>query len=227
MALGPCIEPCTRSNACLWSFCLCWKWGLALRVLFELQLSPNYTRKQLIYLADFKNHLKPLTLTPTFAEAASLLFWLIILARCSLAFLMLFVFIWETGIEQIFSLGLSLPTDTGRGLSEQGEASRDTLSESSSLRGPSCIKIKLNIGRKLLWMKFLPFLMPILSSKSDLMDLNMESSESPSIPSQFSALWMLIKSRTSCSSVLPPISPPRPFSGPNTSWLYRGSFTTG
>ena len=38
-------------------------------------------------------------------------------------------------IEQIFSFGLSLPTDTGRGLSEQGEASRETDSESSSLNG--------------------------------------------------------------------------------------------
>ena len=36
---------------------------------------------------------------------------------------------------QIFSFGLSLPTDTGRGLSEHGEASRDTDSESSSLNG--------------------------------------------------------------------------------------------
>lgn len=36
---------------------------------------------------------------------------------------------------QIFSLGLSLPTETGRGLSEHGEASRDTDSESSSLNG--------------------------------------------------------------------------------------------
>lgn len=37
----------------------------------------------------------------------------------------------------MFSFGLSLPSDTGRGLSEQGDASRDTLSESSSLRiGP-------------------------------------------------------------------------------------------
>lgn len=36
---------------------------------------------------------------------------------------------------QIFSLGLSLPTDTGRGLSEHGDASRDTVSESSSLKG--------------------------------------------------------------------------------------------
>lgn len=37
----------------------------------------------------------------------------------------------------MFSLGLSLPSDTGRGLSEQGDASRDTLSESSSLKiGP-------------------------------------------------------------------------------------------
>lgn len=38
-------------------------------------------------------------------------------------------------IVQIFSLGLSLPTDTGRGLSEHGDASRDTDSESSSLNG--------------------------------------------------------------------------------------------
>lgn len=35
----------------------------------------------------------------------------------------------------MFSLGLSLPIDTGRGLSEHGEASRDTDSESSSLSG--------------------------------------------------------------------------------------------
>lgn len=40
-----------------------------------------------------------------------------------------------TSIEaHIFSWGLSLPSDTGRGLSEQGDASRDTLSESSSDR---------------------------------------------------------------------------------------------
>lgn len=38
-------------------------------------------------------------------------------------------------IVQIFSFGLSLPTETGRGLSEQGDASRDTDSESSSLNG--------------------------------------------------------------------------------------------
>lgn len=37
----------------------------------------------------------------------------------------------------MFSFGLSLPNDTGLGLSEQGDASRDTLSESSSLKiGP-------------------------------------------------------------------------------------------
>lgn len=52
------------------------------------------------------------------------------------------------------------------------------------------------------------------------------SSESPSMPSQFSALWMLIRSWMSCSSVLP-MTPPRPFSGPNTTWLYSGSFFTG
>lgn len=33
----------------------------------------------------------------------------------------------------LLSTGLSLPSETGRGLSEHGDASRDTLSESSSL----------------------------------------------------------------------------------------------
>lgn len=33
----------------------------------------------------------------------------------------------------ILSTGLSLPNETGRGLSEHGDASRETLSESSSL----------------------------------------------------------------------------------------------
>ena len=56
--------------------------------------------------------------------------------------------------------------------------------------------------------------------------LNIERSLSPSIPSQFSALWMEIRSAISFSSVFP-ILPPRPFSGPNTKWLYRGSFITG
>lgn len=48
--------------------------------------------------------------------------------------LLLLPFTWFE-IVQIFSLGLSLPTETGRGLSEHGEASRDTDSESSSLNG--------------------------------------------------------------------------------------------
>lgn len=65
------------------------------------------------------------------------------------------------------------------------------------------------------------------SSESPFIGLNNDSSESPSMPSQFSALWIFIRSLTSCSSVLPPISPPRPLMGPNTSWLYNGSFTTG
>lgn len=56
-----------------------------------------------------------------------------------------------------------------------------------------------------------------VSSKSPFLGLNMESSVSPSIPSQFSALWMCIRSLTSCSSDLPPISPPLPLLGPNTS----------
>ena len=75
---------------------------------------------------------------------------------------------------------------------------------------------------------FLPFpdseLSP--SSISPLRGLNMLSSESPSIPSQFSALWIFIRSRMSSSSVLP-MFPPLPFSGPKTVWLYSGSFTTG
>lgn len=48
--------------------------------------------------------------------------------------LLLLLFMWFE-IVQMFSFGLSLPTETGRGLSEQGEASRDTDSESSSLNG--------------------------------------------------------------------------------------------
>lgn len=44
----------------------------------------------------------------------------------------LIVFGIKTGV-QTFSFGLSLPMDTGRGLSEHGDASRDTVSESSSL----------------------------------------------------------------------------------------------
>lgn len=48
--------------------------------------------------------------------------------------LLLLLFMWFE-IVQIFSFGLSLPTDTGRGLSEHGDASRDTDSESSSLNG--------------------------------------------------------------------------------------------
>ena len=81
---------------------------------------------------------------------------------------------------------------------------------------------------------------------------NIDSSTSPSIPSQFSALWMEIKSCVwskcskkpghvvnhesnfrnveltwiSWSSVLPTI-PPLPLVGPNTTWLYKGSFITG
>lgn len=37
-----------------------------------------------------------------------------------------------TAVEML-SIGLSLPNETGRGLSEHGDASRETLSESSSL----------------------------------------------------------------------------------------------
>lgn len=48
--------------------------------------------------------------------------------------LLLLLFMWFE-IVQIFSLGLSLPTETGRGLSEHGDASRETDSESSSLIG--------------------------------------------------------------------------------------------
>lgn len=61
--------------------------------------------------------------------------------------LLLLLLIW-LGIVQIFSLGLSLPTETGRGLSEHGEASRDTDSESSSLNGFPVVtinRITLNI----------------------------------------------------------------------------------
>lgn len=36
-------------------------------------------------------------------------------------------------VWMLLSTGLSLPNETGRGLSEHGDASRDTLSESSSL----------------------------------------------------------------------------------------------
>lgn len=68
--------------------------------------------------------------------------------------------------------------------------------------------------------------LPLSSSRSLLSGLNMDRSESPSIPSQFSALWMLTRSLMSSSSALP-ISPPFPLCGPNTTWLYRGSFTTG
>lgn len=50
---------------------------------------------------------------------------------------------------------------------------------------------------------------------------------SPSTPNQFSALCMEIKSFINCSSVFPPISPPLPLRGPNTSWLYNGSLTMG
>lgn len=53
--------------------------------------------------------------------------------------LLLLLFIWFE-IVQIFSLGLSLPMETGRGLSEHGEASRDTDSESSSLNGFPAIR---------------------------------------------------------------------------------------
>lgn len=38
-----------------------------------------------------------------------------------------------TAVWMLLSFGLSLPNETGRGLSEHGDASRDTLSESSSL----------------------------------------------------------------------------------------------
>lgn len=56
--------------------------------------------------------------------------------------------------------------------------------------------------------------------------LNMDNSESPSMPSQFSALWIAIKSWISCASVLPTM-PPLPLLGPNTVWLYKGSLITG
>lgn len=39
-----------------------------------------------------------------------------------------------TAVWMLLSFGLSLPNETGRGLSEHGDASRETLSESSSLR---------------------------------------------------------------------------------------------
>lgn len=38
-----------------------------------------------------------------------------------------------TAVWILLSTGLSLPNETGRGLSEHGDASRETLSESSSL----------------------------------------------------------------------------------------------
>lgn len=65
-----------------------------------------------------------------------------------------------------------------------------------------------------------------LSSMSFLV-LNIDKSLSPSIPNQFSALWIWIRSWINSSSVLPPKSPPFPFSGPKTLWLYKGSFTIG
>lgn len=53
---------------------------------------------------------------------------------CETLMLLILLLIWFEFV-QMFSLGLSLPIDTGRGLSEHGEASRDTDSESSSLSG--------------------------------------------------------------------------------------------
>lgn len=85
-------------------------------------------------------------LTPTFVEGVRIIpkFMPILIAMCIwtpilletllLLLLLLALLIWFD-IVQIFSLGLSLPTETGLGLSEQGDASRDTDSESSSLSG--------------------------------------------------------------------------------------------
>lgn len=43
----------------------------------------------------------------------------------------------NTDVHTLFSNGLSLPNDTGLGLSEHGDVSRETVSESSSLNvGP-------------------------------------------------------------------------------------------
>jgi len=49
---------------------------------------------------------------------------------------------------------------------------------------------------------------------------------SPSIPNQFSALWIEMSSAIKASSLFPVI-PPFPFSGPKTRWLYKGSLQMG
>lgn len=109
-----------------------------------------------------------------------------------------------------------------------GEVSRDMTSLSSSHNGWLPKKILGCLLSKLWTIVYLSIPTGNEStSQSPLCGLKNDSSESPSIPNQFSALWIFIKSRTNSSSVLPPISPPRPLSGPNTSWLYKGSFATG
>jgi hypothetical protein len=68
---------------------------------------------------------------------------------CETLMLLILLLIWFEFV-QMFSLGLSLPIDTGRGLSEHGEASRDTDSESSSLNGfPKQNKRKTRLKKRL------------------------------------------------------------------------------
>lgn len=104
-----------------------------------------------------------------------------------------------TDVCMLLSNGLSLPSETGRGLSEHGDASRETLSESSSLNTVPAFardyKVFVLLSGRKLEMAFecifnLPFPAKLFrpSSESAFIVLNNDSSESPSIPSQFSAL---------------------------------------
>jgi len=89
---------------------------------FESKFRPSMTLPTLLIL-----------LTTAAADGLSWLFMLMVFVFL-LLMLLLLLFIWLE-IVQMFSFGLSLPTETGRGLSEHGDASRETDSESSSLSG--------------------------------------------------------------------------------------------
>lgn len=85
-----------------------------------------------------RSRLRPLplcmTLLLTLPTALQVFAFVLVPMVFIILMLLLLVFTWFE-IVQMFSLGLSLPTETGRGLSEHGEASRETDSESSSLNG--------------------------------------------------------------------------------------------
>lgn len=114
------------------------QWKIVIKEIYGVTLQMAKTRegeKSLTPTAFCRSIFRPLPLCMTlFILLMGLTFMFVLVPVVFVSRLLLLLFMWFE-IVQIFSFGLSLPTDTGRGLSEHGDASRDTDSESSSLNG--------------------------------------------------------------------------------------------